>query len=107
MGFTRSGAVMIMALVLFGLGRGLYDANTMPVLSQLARSEVRSTGYGIFNLSSCLAGGAGAAMAGYFKSRIGLGGAFEISGVLLLISVWMLSRVAIPKATPDERYIHA
>jgi MFS family permease len=106
-GFTRSGAVMIMALVLFGLGRGLYDANTMPVLSQLARSEVRSTGYGIFNLSSCLAGGAAAAMAGYFKTRIGLGGAFEISGVLLLISVWMLSRVAIPKATPDERYINA
>ena len=49
----------------------------MPVLCQVARPELRSSGYGIFNLAGCLAGGATAAAAGWFKSVVGLEGAFQ------------------------------
>jgi MFS family permease len=40
--------LLIAALVLFGIGRGMFDANAMPVLCQFASPELRSTGYGVF-----------------------------------------------------------
>jgi len=44
---------------------------------------LRATGYGIFNFSSCLMGGAMAAVAGALKGAIGLGGALRISALIL------------------------
>jgi MFS family permease len=92
-GFTAEMALLIPALVIFGLGRGFYDCNTMPVLAQIARPDLRSTGYGIFNLIGTLSGGAIAAAAGILKSIIGLGGVFQLAAILLLLSTVMLMRL--------------
>ena len=89
-GFVRAQVFLLVALFIFGLGRGLYDCNTMPTLCDIARPEIRSTGYGVFNLMSCLAGGAASAAAGYLKSAIGLSGSFEIAAGLLLLSSILL-----------------
>ena len=62
LGHTGARSVLIAALVLFGAGRGFYDCNTMPVLCQVARDDLRSTGYGIFNFAGCLVGGIVAAL---------------------------------------------
>ena len=55
----QSGAlwVAIAFLILFGLGWGFFDGNNMPILCQIARPELRSTGYGIMNFVSISAGG--------------------------------------------------
>jgi MFS family permease len=50
-------AVAIVFLILFGLGWGFFDCNNMPILCQIARPELRSTGYGIMNLVSISCGG--------------------------------------------------
>lgn len=44
-------------LILFGLGWGFFDANNMPILCQIARPQLRATGYGIMNLVSISCGG--------------------------------------------------
>ena len=49
--------VAILFLILFGLGWGFFDCNNMPILSQIARPELRATGYGIMNLVSISCGG--------------------------------------------------
>jgi MFS family permease len=49
--------VAIAFLVLFGLGWGFFDSNNMPILCQIARPELRATGYGIMNLVSISCGG--------------------------------------------------
>ena len=49
----------IAMLVLFGIGFGFFDANNMPILSQVARPELRATGYGLMNLVSISCGGLG------------------------------------------------
>ena len=49
--------VAIVFLILFGLGWGFFDCNNMPILCQVARPELRATGYGIMNLVSISAGG--------------------------------------------------
>lgn len=91
-GLTSSNAVLIPGLVVFGLGRGFFDCNTMPVLSQIARAELRSTGYGILNLAGTLTGGVVAAAAGALKNAIGLGGVFQAVALLLLVSIVLLLR---------------
>jgi MFS transporter, Spinster family, sphingosine-1-phosphate transporter len=49
--------VAIGFLILFGLGWGIFDANNMPILSQIVRPSLRATGYGIMNLVSISCGG--------------------------------------------------
>ena len=44
-------------LILFGIGWGFFDCNNMPILCQIARPELRATGYGIMNLVSISCGG--------------------------------------------------
>lgn len=44
-------------LVLYGIGWGLFDGNNMPILCQIARPELRATGYGVMNFVSISIGG--------------------------------------------------
>jgi MFS family permease len=94
-GFTESVPVAIAALIAFGVGKGFYDCSTMPVLAQVARPEIRATGYGVFNLAGCVIGGAMAAVAGALKPVIGLSGAIQASAIVLISAagaLWMVSR---------------
>ncbi len=91
-----SKLVLIAALITFGLGRGLFDCNAMPNLRNLVPAELTATGYGIFNLSACLVGGVGAAVAGSMKEHLGLAAAFQVAAVVLLLGALLLWRM--PKA---------
>jgi MFS family permease len=95
-GMTASPGLLFVALALFGIGRGAYDANCMPVLCQIVRPGLRATGYGFFNCVGTVAGGAIAAVAGAMKSSLGLGGIMEVVGVLLLVGAFLLFRVQVP-----------
>ena len=92
-GFTSSVAMLMAGMVVFGLGRGVYDANCMPALCQIAPENLRATGFGLFNFIGPFTGGIVAAGAGALKSTIGIGGALEIAGVLLGLSAIVLARV--------------
>jgi MFS family permease len=93
LGHADTRTVLLAALIVFGVGRGFYDCNTMPVLCQVARDDLRSTGYGIFNFAGCLAGGLVAALAGALKSVIGLAAAFQIAAAILCLSGLLLLRI--------------
>ncbi len=84
LGATGSMTVLIGALIAFGLGRGLFDCNTMPLLRSVTGPQRSATGYGILNLAGCLAGGIGAATAGWMKETVGLTSAFEIAALVLV-----------------------
>jgi MFS family permease len=90
---TLSRPALVVGLVAFGIGKGLYDCNIMPVLAQVARPALRSTGYGIFNMLGCLAGGLMAPLAGWMKPRVGMAGAFEVAAGVLFLSVIVLLRM--------------
>ncbi len=94
-GWATSTGLLVAALVLFGLGRGCYDCNVMPVLCQVARSDLRATGYGVFNLAGCVAGGSVALLAGVLKEAVGLALAFQLVGLLLLAGAVLLARLRV------------
>lgn len=56
-GYAPTLGVAIAFLVLFGIGWGFFDCNNMPILCQIARPDLRATGYGLMNLVSITAGG--------------------------------------------------
>jgi MFS family permease/N-acetylneuraminic acid mutarotase len=94
-GWTTSAGLLVGALVMFGLGRGCYDCNAMPVLCQIVRSDLRATGYGILNLAGCVAGGSIALLAGVLKEAVGLGLAFQLVGLVLLSVTLLLARIRV------------
>ncbi len=94
-GTTGSGWLLLAALTVFGIGRGSYDCSCMPVLSQIASPELRATGYGVFNFVGTFAGGISAALAGWLKHTIGLGGAMVGASGIVLIAALFLSRLQI------------
>jgi MFS family permease len=49
--------VAVIFLIMFGLGWGFFDANNMPILSQIVRPSLRATGYGVMNFVSIGCGG--------------------------------------------------
>ncbi len=53
----NSFGLAIGGLILFGIGWGFFDCNNMPILCQVARPELRATGYGIMNFVSMTFGG--------------------------------------------------
>jgi len=56
-GFAGSLEIAVTYLIVFGLGWGFFDANNMPILSQIVRPNLRATGYGIMNFVSISCGG--------------------------------------------------
>ena len=97
-GSVSSALFLVASLFVFGIGRGMYDCNGMPVLCQIAEPRLRATGYGIFNCAGCIAGGMIAVIAGWMKSHFGLGVAFQFAAVLWLISALMLARLRLERA---------
>ncbi len=93
-GAANSPTVLLTALAVFGLGRGMNDANGMPVLCQFVSPELRATGYGLLNCVGTLAGGFTAFAAGTLKATFGLGVMLEAAGLLLLMAAVLLWRLA-------------
>jgi len=61
--------VAVAGLIVFGFGWGFFDCNNMPILCQIARPELRATGYGIMNLVSISCGGFGDWAFGALRDR--------------------------------------
>jgi sugar phosphate permease len=101
-GFTSSVQLLTIGMVVFGLGRGIYDANCMPALCQIAPEKLRGTGFGLFNFIGPFTGGVVAAGAGALKSSIGIGGSLEIAGGLLAISAIVLARISPGRPRIDD-----
>ncbi len=96
--------VAIAALVVFGIGWGFFDCNNMPILCQIARPELRATGYGFMNMVSISCGGFGDWGFGALRDRnVPLDVIFgAFAGVALLsIFIVLLIRPQVTDPTPS------
>ncbi|HSU69220.1 MAG TPA: MFS transporter [Tepidisphaeraceae bacterium] len=86
-------APAIAGLVVAGLARGVFDANHMPILREVADERFSATGFGILNLVSCVTGGLMVYAAGLaLDTHIDLSRIFQVCaaalpviGILLLL----------------------
>jgi MFS transporter, Spinster family, sphingosine-1-phosphate transporter len=80
--------VAVAFLILFGLGWGFFDSNNMPILCQIARPELRATGYGIMNLVSISCGGFADWGFGVLRDRqVPLFGIFAVFASFAIVSI--------------------
>lgn len=80
--------VAVSFLILFGLGWGFFDCNNMPILCQIARPELRATGYGVMNLVSISCGGFADRGFGVLRDqKVPLFGIFSIFASAAIISI--------------------
>jgi MFS family permease len=81
-------AAAVAFLLLFGLGWGFFDCNNMPILCQIARPNLRATGYGIMNLVSISCGGLADWGFGHLRDReVPLNAIFGVFASCALLSV--------------------
>lgn len=96
-------AVAIAFLILFGLGWGFFDANNMPILCQIARPELRATGYGIMNLVSISCGGLADWGFGVLRDRqVPLFGIFGVFASAAIVSIFLVLMIR-PRFTEELR----
>lgn len=86
--------VAVAFLILFGLGWGFFDSNNMPILCQIARPELRATGYGIMNLVSISCGGFADWGFGILRDRqvplFGIFGIFASAAIISIVLVLLI-----------------
>jgi MFS family permease len=83
--------VVLLGVVGYGVGRGCYDANTMPMLRQLVDERYSATGYGFLNCVASLAGGVMTYVSGMLRdAQIGLEIVFKVCAVCILAASVLL-----------------
>lgn len=99
---TGSLGMAIAGLVLFGVGWGFFDCNNMPILCQIARPELRATGYGIMNFVSMTFGGVADWGFGVMNDRgVPLNVTFGLFAMVALVSVALVLMIR-PRKIDDQ-----
>lgn len=97
-----SFGLAIFSLVLFGIGWGFFDTNNMPILCQIARPELRATGYGIMNFVSISCGGFADWGFGAMRDRgIPLNAIFSVFAAACIVSVALVLMIRPRKTEPE------
>ncbi len=95
----NSFELAIASLILFGVGWGFFDCNNMPILSQIARPQMRATGYGLMNFVSMMCGGVADWGFGVMRDhQVPLN---VIFGVFALVCVFSLVLVLMIRPKPE------
>jgi MFS family permease len=82
--------VALFFLVVFGLGWGFFDCNSMPILCQLVGPEHRATGYGLMNMVSISCGGFADWIFGALRDRqMPLNAIFGVFAGIALLSIFI------------------
>jgi MFS family permease len=99
-GLTHQPWLLYIAMTIFGVGKGMYDGNTMPLLCERVPVGLRATAFGLLNFAGTFAGGVIAATAGALKGSLGLGHTFALCGCLLMVGGTLL--LTVPRPSPES-----
>jgi predicted MFS family arabinose efflux permease len=98
MASTQVFGIAIIAMIIYGLARGVNDSNLMPILCQVVDGRYIATGYGFLNFLSTIIGGLMVYAGGkLMDAHISLSIIYQGSAVLMVIAAWSLLGVRIKK----------
>jgi MFS family permease len=98
MASTNVFGIAIIAMIIYGLARGINDSNLMPILCQVINGKYIATGYGFLNFLSTIIGGLMVYAGGkLMDAHISLSIIYQVSAVLMVIAAWSLMLVRIKK----------
>ncbi len=90
-GTTHSVALLIVALIGWGLCKGFYDANIFASVYDVVRPEARGTAAGFMNMVGWLGGGTAPVVIGFLARRIGLSAAIASAALVYVLAAVVLT----------------
>jgi MFS family permease len=80
--------------VVYAFTRAFADANMMPILCMIVDDRYRATGYGIFNMLSCIVGGLALYAGGVLRdAKVDLAYIYQFAGFIMLLCALLLYKV--------------
>lgn len=105
---TGSMHALAAALILWGLSKGLYEANIFASVFDVVRPEIRGTATGFMNMMGWLVGGGTAPVViGYLSQRVGLSRAIATSASLYVVASLILTTAVIAFVRRDVARMEA
>ncbi|MDD6473761.1 MAG: MFS transporter [Bacteroidales bacterium] len=92
---------VVSAVLLFGIGFGMFDANNMPILCQFIAAKYRATAYGIMNMVGVFFGAAVTQVLGRWTDAGNLGSGFVLLGGA--VAVALILQLACLKPQTDNK----
>jgi MFS family permease len=100
--YGHSLPTILSGAICFGLGFGMFDVNSMPILCQFVSSRYRATGYGLMNLAGISAGALITNWLGKSIDAGNLGRDFALMS-LVVLAVIILNLVALHPQVIDKK----
>lgn len=100
LGLGKGMFAAVAAGLFFGIGYGMFDTNNMPILCQFAPSKLRATAYGIMNMTGVMMGAVCTQILGKWAEGGNLGLAFAVLGCI--IAVALVAQITILNPTTDD-----
>lgn len=88
-GLSHNAITTICVCVFFGIGYGMFDANTMPILCQFVPTRLRASAYGVLNMVGVFAGAIITQILGAWAQKGDLGLGFAFMACILAVAVIM------------------
>lgn len=100
LGLGKGMFAAVAAGLFFGIGYGMFDTNNMPILCQFVPSKLRATAYGIMNMTGVMMGAVCTQILGKWAEDGNLGLAFAVLGCI--IAVALVAQITILNPTTDD-----
>lgn len=100
LGLGKGMFAAVAAGLFFGIGYGMFDTNNMPILCQFVPSKLRATAYGIMNMTGVMMGAVCTQVLGKWAEGGNLGLAFAVLGCI--ISVALVAQITVLNPTTDD-----
>lgn len=100
LGLGKGMFAAVAAGLFFGIGYGMFDTNNMPILCQFVPSKLRATAYGIMNMTGVMMGAVCTQILGKWAEGGNLGLAFAVLGCI--IAVALVTQITILNPTTDD-----
>lgn len=97
-GLGHNAITAVCAALFFGIGYGMFDTNTMPILCQFIPDKLRASAYGVINMSGVFAGALVTQILGAWAEGGNLGLGFALMSGILILAVILQLVVLNPKS---------
>lgn len=96
-GMGHNAVFAVGAALFFGIGYGMFDTNTMPIVCQFIPEKLRASAYGLINMSGVFAGALVTQILGSWAEGGNLGLGFTLMSGILILAVILQLVVLRPK----------
>ena len=103
-GLGHNAVATVAVCLFFGIGYGMFDANTMPILCQFIPSRLRASAYGLLNMTGVFAGAIVTQVLGEWALKGDLGLGFAYMSIIVGIAIILQLSILRPKSDNCEDY---